>query len=397
MFNLGKLFRPRDVFRKGKMTFTETGIRQVAFQPGNRWIKQLRQDWQQYVKNIPPYPGGFEGRGIVISAGGVKYFTCAWMNITTLRNQGCTLPIEVWYTGQELTPEAIEALAPLNVECKNVADYSKENLQGYALKPMAILKSKFKEILFLDADNNCMKDPAFLFESKEYKDKGAIFWPDFWTTDKKNPIWKIIGSDDFGAIEQESGQVLINKERCWKELNLCMYFNRNARYYYQMLLGDKDTFKFAWVALGTPYHMVQTPVGLAGFTSEKTRLFFGAAMVQHDMAGNILFIHRNVLKWSVTQDDEVVLKEIRRFKKDAVRKSITIACFDINDGNAFYTAVLDGDIETCSFEALFGDFEVKSLKTLRTLRNSPAYQSLLLHTYFIHYRPGYPRHIYEKN
>jgi len=78
----------------------------------------------------------------------------------------------------------------------------------------------------LDADNTCGVNPEFLFHVGEYEKYGAIFWPDFWETSKDNPIWEIAGVKYREMKEQESGQIIINKERCWKELNLCLYFNK---------------------------------------------------------------------------------------------------------------------------------------------------------------------------
>lgn len=164
---------------------------------------------------------------------------------------GCVLPIELWYIGDEMTAGTIEALKPLNVTCRNALDHNPTSLSGYALKPFAIIHSSFREVLFLDADNNSPFDPVYLFDSVEYHSYGVIFWPDFWRTHPDNPIWEITDSSDYQTFEQESGQILINKERCWRELNLCLYFNYKEKDYYRMLLGDKDTFKFAWLALGT--------------------------------------------------------------------------------------------------------------------------------------------------
>ena len=52
--------------------------------------------------------------------------------------------------------------------------------KSYRIKAAALLFSQFKEVLFLDADIVSVEDPTFLFELKEYKETGAIFWPDFW-------------------------------------------------------------------------------------------------------------------------------------------------------------------------------------------------------------------------
>jgi len=373
----------------GNSWVSEDGVRTVSFKPNTWMMQKLKKDWQDFVLQIPPYPDGFKGRGIVVCAGGIRYFTCAWININTLRRQGCNLPIEVWYTGNELSDEAIGAFRELNVICKNARDHAGGEPQGYALKPFAIINSAFKEVLYLDADNNSTKDPSYLFDSTEYQDHGAIFWPDFWTTAKDNPIWEIVGSEDHDSIEQESGQILINKEKCWKELHLCLYFNLNSKYYYEMLLGDKDTFRFAWKALHTPYYMIDTAVGQCGYLTGNEDSFFGVSMVQHDCSGRILFIHRNLLKWDITRDNEIVWKVLRCFKKDADKKIISVRRLTPEGLAGTTTVDIDGDIISESFHDLFGDLELKCLELLRDLRRSELYARFLLHSYFDFCRPGY--------
>lgn len=50
----------------------------------------------------------------------------------------------------------------------------------FQIKAAAVINSSFKEILYLDSDNVPVQDPTFLFETEEYKNTGALFWPDFW-------------------------------------------------------------------------------------------------------------------------------------------------------------------------------------------------------------------------
>ena len=69
-----------------------------------------------FIQNIPAYPANFKGRGIVICAGGLQYFSCAWVCINMLRKLGCELPIELWYRGEEeLNPFMREQIETLNV------------------------------------------------------------------------------------------------------------------------------------------------------------------------------------------------------------------------------------------------------------------------------------------
>ena len=50
----------------------------------------------------------------------------------------------------------------------------------YELKLLAILQSCFDEVLFLDADAAPLTDLAPLFDTCEFKEAGALFWPDLW-------------------------------------------------------------------------------------------------------------------------------------------------------------------------------------------------------------------------
>ena len=54
--------------------------------------------------------------------------------------------------------------------------------------------------------------------------------------------------------EQESGQLLVDKRRFWYHLQLASWMNNeHGSFYNTFLLGDKDTFRFAWHALKTKY------------------------------------------------------------------------------------------------------------------------------------------------
>src|SRR5262249_4956240 len=63
-------------------------------------------------------PSHYQGAGIVIAGGGVRYFTCAWVCIRMLRRLGCRLPVEFWYLGsKEMDRERRSLLTDLNVKC----------------------------------------------------------------------------------------------------------------------------------------------------------------------------------------------------------------------------------------------------------------------------------------
>jgi hypothetical protein len=84
----------------------------------------------------------------------------------------------------------------------------------------------------------------------------------------------------------ETGQILVDKSKCWRALQLAMWFNENLDFFYDHVLGDKETFHLAFRKTGTPYVMPARGMEPLEHT-----------MCQHDFAGGRLFQHRNQAKW----------------------------------------------------------------------------------------------------
>jgi hypothetical protein len=255
----------------------------------------------KYIDTIGPYPSGYDGRGIVTCAGGTGYNTCAWVLINRLRDLGCRLPIQVWYLGErERDDEWVELVRPLGVECVDahslLGRFPHPSLGGWQLKPYSVLHCAFREVLFLDADNVPLRDPTFLFESEEYRAAGAIFWPDLeiTRTARDSPRWDVLGVPYREEPEFESGQLVIDKARCWRPLMLCNWYNERSHFFYRILYGDKDTFRFAWRRLEQPFAMPVTPARLIPLT-----------FCQHDFGGERLFQHRVQEKWSLLGNSRV--------------------------------------------------------------------------------------------
>ena len=345
--------------------FNANGIRTVDLKIPTGTIKTLTEHWKDFVETMDPYPGDFVGKGIVICAGG-RFFSCCWVLINTLRkNMGCTLPVQVWYKGDEMTQKHIDALTELNVECHNFLDYEEgEEVEGYMMKPLAIILSSFKEVLYLDADNICLINPDSLFDLPEYKKTGAVFWPDFWITDRNNPIWEIIGCPADDHKEQESGQLLINKEKCWPQVNLALYFNFNNHIYYRLLHGDKDTFRFAWLALGKEFYFINHDVASGGYFDESGR-FAGNTMVQHLPNGEIGFLHRNLIKWDKSDINKRVWQKIKKFKTPALKKEY-FSYWDKEKEH--YVMNIEGDVDIFDFDQFCKSLETKCLEYLQYLK-----------------------------
>jgi hypothetical protein len=244
-----------------------------------------------FIRRMPPCPDTEERRGIVICGGGVRMFTNAWVCLRMLRRLGCSLPIELWHHGERELDEAMRALvSPYGVTCVDAAR-APERLptpapSPWVLKPFAVVHSRFREVLLLDADNVPVRNPEYLFDSPSFRRTGAVFWPDYGRLAPNRSAWAVFDVPYQDEPEFESGQLLVNKARCGHALRLALWYNEHARFFYQHVFGDKETFHLAFRRLGAPYAMPARPI----------RTLPGA-MCQHDFQGRRLFQHRNTAKW----------------------------------------------------------------------------------------------------
>lgn len=252
-------------------------------------------------------------RGIVIAGGGVKYFPSAYICIRRLRDLGCMLPIELWYLGDvEMDPTTLALLRPYGVRCIDALKVCQARiLNGWELKPQAIIHSNFGEVLFLDADCVPVRNPEYLFNDPLYKGCGTVFWPDFPHWLLKPKVYNIFncacpdntvppyGGDvaQFGKpinprggwdVAVESGQILVDKTRAFIPLLLTSHYCDHSDYYFRHVHGDKEAFHMAWRNLGFPYVMPQYWPGWDLHTA-----------LQYDFDGKLIFTHRNQDKWAL--------------------------------------------------------------------------------------------------
>lgn len=255
------------------------------------------------IKGCPEYPQGkYAERGIVVSVNAKPglssgkhlshgYFPGAWVLVGELRRLGCSLPITFAYLGPlEWDPNLTRLMAPLGVSCLDLRQVEASDprrpriLAGWESKPYAVLHAPYQEVLYLDADNLPIADPTFLYTTSQYRYYGSVFWPDVppYDRDQWLPpcVWSNVGLTYRDEVDFETGQFLINKEQCWRELNLAMWMNAHSDYFYQFVFGDKSTFHLAWARLGTNWAIPQRGPG-----GNQASLF------QHDFGGNVLFQH----------------------------------------------------------------------------------------------------------
>lgn len=250
-------------------------------------------------------PPDLDRAGIVIVAGGARCFTNAYVALTNLRDVvGTTLPIQVWYLGpREMSPEMTRILSRFDVDLVDAHEvrcrFPVRRLGGWECKAYAILHSPFRHVILLDADNVSLIDPADLLRLSEYADTGAIFWPDNHSHPEDSPVWDLFRVAYRQELEVESGQLVVDKERCWVPLHLALHFNEWSDIYYQHVYGDKETFHFAWRQLGQPYAMPAERPGIVYCDKETPygRRRMTAALEHSDFSGNLIFHHRTGAEW----------------------------------------------------------------------------------------------------
>jgi hypothetical protein len=242
---------------------------------------------------------GYAGRGIVIAAGGSTVFTNAYVLISVLRRTlGCRLPIEVWHYGAaEMSPTMTQLLKELDAETVDalprIAAAGLDLKDGWQLKPFCLQHCRFEEVLLLDADQVPLVDPSGIFDWPEYRQTGAVFWPDTVGLRTDNPVWQAMGlAPETPEISFDSGQILVDKRRHWKALSTAVALNQAAALIYRYLYGDKDTFLLAFRLADDAFSLIPH----APFRAPNW-------MAQRDFSGAALFQHLTNSKWSYSSND----------------------------------------------------------------------------------------------
>ncbi|KAI9338759.1 mannosyltransferase putative-domain-containing protein [Obelidium mucronatum] len=231
--------------------------------------------------------------GIVMCVG-TKHIEFALHAITSLRNVlDCGLPIEIHYAGpNDLKPEMIHTLSWLpNVQTVNLMDHfplEMVSIEGWSVKPFAILASSFSEIIFMDADVLFFKNPeVVLKESAIFSEYGQLFFHDRslevetavlrqtaeWFKEI-NPFPSTYAAslrftNSLSYHEQESGVLLVDKSQTGVLHSLllaCLLNSKQIRNEtYSHAYGDKETFWISWELLRVPYQFAPMFPGVVGF------------------------------------------------------------------------------------------------------------------------------------
>ncbi|KUG01758.1 hypothetical protein AM587_10011858 [Phytophthora nicotianae] len=235
-----------------------------------------------------------------------KLLANIYSTVRLLRSYNCSLSVELWYLENEMGTNPLNESRILQSLVKDYGPISlrgiaETEVNGFNTKVFALAHSELDQVLFLDADNSPVRDPTYLFTTPEFMEHGAIFWPDFWhpmntifNINRESLLWELVGTPYANMLEQESGQLLIDRRRSKVALEIVQFLALRRPDHFErlkLLHGDKDLFRLAWLKTNTSFHMIRTPAAAAGLV--KGKQFCGMTMVQHDPQGEILFLHHN--------------------------------------------------------------------------------------------------------
>jgi alpha 1,2-mannosyltransferase len=338
--------------------------------PSEVLIKRGEQTYAAIRKQFADIGYQNTSRGIVLAAGGLSYFSSAYVLVRELRHLGCKLPIEMWYRKDEISDDLAKYMQQFGVQCLCIDSILPLPVKHkFSIKVIAMYLSSFKEILFLDADNNVLADPEFLFDCPEYREHEALFWPDYWKLKPDSPCYSNFPpgvNPVFPKFQQESGQLVINKQRYWKQL---WFVFRTLESRLESLFpapfnfGDKDLFHVTWCASGEQFTFVQHRVASVGSGIQ------GLAMGQHSPNGQLLFIHQNFAEWSDRTDSQGPWWVSVRTHTDPYEGSVDHG-----------TWIPNGPTQTQDFRAVYGTIEDTYASFIQELRREVSYRTHFLGT-----------------
>ncbi|GAA5949842.1 hypothetical protein JCM21900_004220 [Sporobolomyces salmonicolor] len=254
-------------------------------------------------------------RGIVWTAGNADTFDRVLVSLRLLRSvYNTTLPAEIFHFPSESpSPSALEEFNALNASVISLETLSKDPSPGrtksFHVKGAAIVESHFDEVLYLDSDSLPVRSIDGLFDSREFRQMGAVFWPDFWKDQPENAIWSILGVQCRDEWTMEAGQILVRKSQHLDALLLVEHMLKDWHFWFGFSDGDKDLFRYAFLALRKRWAIPSRSLASASWVdpnavgADNSQRFAGHTMLQYGLAseeggtqGRVLFVHANLLK-----------------------------------------------------------------------------------------------------
>ena len=273
---------------------------------------------QKIVSHPPPFPPWmYHHAGIVMSAGSAMEIAEACVSISALRNRGCALPVEIFYTGKSKmvanrVQERLKSLSPETVlidMLRMPGMDSNMELDGRQMQAFAILHSSFVEVVWMDRRIHPMHDVRGVFDDESYLEHGSLFWQDLVTDPHRLKLsWSEqyvieMGIEDMGMAEREfeAGMLVVDKERCWVALQVVVYMSREyAHFDHFDGMTNVDSWRLAFKMLGARHGLVSHLPDLVGRLDEIGR-FCGNNLLYKSTDGKPVFL-RKIVQQSLAAD-----------------------------------------------------------------------------------------------
>ncbi|KAJ3399256.1 hypothetical protein HDU80_008120 [Chytriomyces hyalinus] len=300
--------------------------------------------------------------GLVICTG-KWHFEMAVHLIETLRKVlQCTLPIEVHYGGpDDLPPDMLKAFNAMpNVKTVSILDFFPLETKlwgGWSMKPFALLGSRFRKVIIVDADALFLQDPRVIFNQSEiFKQHGQMFYHDRtlggndpWWFKSINPQWSKFsaslrymgkGIARSSQHEMESGVVAVDKGRTGVLHSLLLVCKMNSKLErdgitYRRVHGDKETFWISWDLIRVPYKFTPTFGGTVGYMNERSHVcgglfhtdeqsnpfwWNGGVMANKHISKDAEFMKFDYVAFDTTENSQREVRELTaREKSDGAR------------------------------------------------------------------------------
>ena len=270
-------------------------------------------------------------KGIIIAVP-QKYERICLANVLNIRQLNSRLPIEIWEVGEEISRPVRNELSKIeNLTFKNVNDYCDQGAhwKGFQIKAFILFHTGFEEVMLCDADIIVRQNPDSIFEDKNYIKTGTYFFKDLekwrfsgltswwvqlrqklfykkftsasfflnrkkWLTailPEKSPFFppewdymylNYIPSTPVKEALQESGVVLMSKEKHRDSVQNIYDLNNNHQETYKYVWGDKETFWIGCVMANKAFYFNSS----SGYRLKKT------GNLTQDYNGKIFFSHK---------------------------------------------------------------------------------------------------------
>ncbi|KAI8610013.1 mannosyltransferase putative-domain-containing protein [Chytriomyces sp. MP71] len=259
------------------------------------WISPTYPTFRAMQMHFRSIARGSDNDEGIVFCSGKWHFELAVHAITTFRRVlNSTLPIEVHHAGDEDLPlpmrRALNAMEGVRtVDVLRTFPEETKKWGGWSIKPFAMMASRFRKVMFVDADALFFQDPRVLFtDSAIFAEYGSLFYHDRSLGRGDTADWfKTINPEytDYASTlrymrqmskhEMESGVVVVDKGRTGPLHALMMVCKLNSKFErdavtYHQVYGDKETYWISWDITRVPYQFTPSYGGTVGYKNPDT-------------------------------------------------------------------------------------------------------------------------------